>query len=313
MATHRALIIEDSREIADLLRLHLRDVGCEADVAADGKRGLALAARGRYDLVVLDLMLPEMDGLAVCREIRTLPGYVPILMLTAKSTELDRVLGLEMGADDYLTKPFSVRELQARVKALFRRVEALSSQASGAGDAGAGETIERGALRIETGKRRVSIGGREVALTAREFDLLTHFARRPGQVFNRAQLLDQVWGYNHEGYEHTVNSHINRLRAKIEPDPSKPEYVLTVWGVGYRFSDRLEDGGPEGGFGGDRGPDGGPDSGPDSGPGRGSDGGPGHGSDGGPGRGSDGGSDRGSDGGPGHGSSDDPGRAPDGS
>ena len=279
MATHRALVIEDSREIADLVRLHLRDVGCETDVAADGKRGLELAARGDYDLVVLDLMLPEMDGLAVCREIRSLPGYVPILMLTAKSTELDRVLGLEMGADDYLTKPFSVRELQARVKALFRRVEALSSQASGAGDAGAGETIERGALRIETGKRRVSIGGREVALTAREFDLLTHFARRPGQVFNRAQLLDQVWGYNHEGYEHTVNSHINRLRAKIEPDPSKPEYVLTVWGVGYRFSDRLDAGG----------------------------------SDGGSGHGSDGGSGHGSDGGPGRGSSDDPGRAPDGS
>ena len=244
MATHRALIIEDSREIADLVRLHLRDVRCEAEIAANGKRGLALAARGDYDLVVLDLMLPEMDGLAVCREIRALPGYVPILMLTAKSTELDRVLGLEMGADDYLTKPFSVRELQARVKALFRRVEALSSQAPGAGDAGAGETIERGALRIETGKRRVSIDGREVALTAREFDLLVHFARRPGQVFDRGQLLDQVWGYNHEGYEHTVNSHINRLRAKIECDPSKPEYILTVWGVGYRFSDRLDAGGP---------------------------------------------------------------------
>ena len=245
MATHRALIVEDSREIADLVRLHLRDVQCEAEIAADGKRGLELAARGDYDLVVLDLMLPEMDGLAVCREIRALPGYVPILMLTAKSTELDRVLGLEMGADDYLTKPFSVRELQARVKALFRRVEALSSQAPGAGDAGAGETIERGALRIETGKRRVGIDGREVTLTAREFDLLVHFARRPGQVFDRGQLLDQVWGYNHEGYEHTVNSHINRLRAKIERDPSKPEYILTVWGVGYRFSDRLDADGPE--------------------------------------------------------------------
>ena len=185
MTTHRALIIEDSREIADLVRLHLRDVGCEADVAADGRHGLELAARGRYDLVVLDLMLPEMDGLAVCREIRTLPGYVPILMLTAKSSEIDRVLGLEMGADDYLTKPFSVRELQARVKALFRRVEALSSRMPGAGDAGAGETIERGALRIETGKRRVGIDGREVALTAREFDLLVHFARRPRRVHLR--------------------------------------------------------------------------------------------------------------------------------
>ena len=240
MTTRRALIVEDNREIAALIKLHLRDVQCEADIAADGRRGLELAAGGRYDLVVLDLMLPEMDGLAVCREIRTLPGYVPILMLTAKSTELDRVLGLEMGADDYLAKPFSVRELQARVKALFRRVEALSHQAD---MPGADETIERGALRIETGKRRVSIGEREVTLTAREFDLLVHFARRPGQVFNRARLLDQVWGYNHEGYEHTVNSHINRLRAKIERDPSKPEYILTVWGVGYKFSDRLGQGG----------------------------------------------------------------------
>ena len=241
MTMRRALIIEDSREIAALVKLHLRDIQCEADIAADGKRGLECAAGGRYDLVVLDLMLPEMDGLTVCREIRTLPGYVPILMLTAKSTELDRVLGLEMGADDYLAKPFSVRELQARVKALFRRVEALSSRTgAGASD----ETIERGALRIETGKRRVSVGGREITLTAREFDLLAHFARQPGQVFNRARLLDQVWGYNHEGYEHTVNSHINRLRAKIERDPSRPEYILTVWGVGYKFSDRLDaDGG----------------------------------------------------------------------
>ena len=243
MTTRRALIVEDNREIAALVKLHLRDIQCEADIAADGRRGLELASSRRYDLVVLDLMLPELDGLAVCRQIRTLPGYVPILMLTAKSTELDRVLGLEMGADDYLVKPFSVRELQARVKALFRRVEALSSPAAATD---ADETIERGALRIETGKRRVSIGGSEVALTAREFDLLLHFARHPGQVFNRARLLDQVWGYNHEGYEHTVNSHINRLRAKIERDPSAPEYILTVWGVGYKFSDRLHAGGASG-------------------------------------------------------------------
>jgi len=236
MTTRRALIVEDNREIAALVSLHLRDVQCEADVAHDGKRGLELVSSRRYDLVVLDLMLPEMDGLALCREIRTRPGYVPILMLTAKSSELDRVLGLEMGADDYLVKPFSVRELQARVRALFRRVEALTVPA------GADEAIERGALRIETDKRRVSIDGAEVSLTAREFDLLLHFARHPGQVFNRPRLLDQIWGYNHEGYEHTVNSHINRLRAKIELDPSSPRYILTVWGVGYKFSDRLDAG-----------------------------------------------------------------------
>ena len=241
MATRRALIVEDNREIAALVKLHLHDIQCDADIALDGRRGLALASGRSYDLVVLDLMLPEVDGLTVCREIRALPGYVPILMLTAKSTELDRVLGLEIGADDYLTKPFSVRELQARVKALFRRVEALSSRADAADP---DETIERGPLRIETGKRRVSVGGHEVTLTAREFDLLAHFARHPGQVFNRARLLDQVWGYNHEGYEHTVNSHINRLRGKIEPDPSNPEYIITVWGVGYKFSDRLGSGSP---------------------------------------------------------------------
>ena len=240
MNTRLALIVEDSREIAALVKLHLRDVQCEADIAADGRRGLELASGRRYDLVVLDLMLPEMDGLAVCRAIRNLPGYVPILMLTAKSTELDRVLGLEMGADDYLAKPFSVRELQARVKALFRRVEALSASTDPTDE---DDTIERGPLRIETGKRRVDIDGREIVLTAREFDLLAHFARHPGQVFNRARLLDQVWGHNHEGYEHTVNSHINRLRAKIEHDPSKPEFILTVWGVGYKFSDRLGPGG----------------------------------------------------------------------
>ena len=236
MTTRRALIVEDSRETrragqAAPARCPVRG----GHRPADGKRGLELASAGRYDLVVLDVMLPEMDGLAVCREIRNLPGYVPILMLTAKSTELDRVLGLEMGADDYLAKPFSVRELQARVKALFRRVEALSAAAEAVAD----EAIVRGPLRIETAKRRVSIDGQEISLTAREFDLLTHFARHPGQVFNRARLLDRVWGYNHEGYEHTVNSHINRLRAKIERDPSKPEYILTVWGVGYKFSDRL--------------------------------------------------------------------------
>ena len=243
MAPRRALIIEDNREIAALVKLHLGDVQCDADIATDGRRGVDLASGHRYDLVVLDLMLPGMDGLAVCRAIRALPGYVPILMLTAKSTEIDRVLGLEMGADDYLVKPFSVRELQARVKALFRRVEAMSSPAE---PVDTHEAIERGPLAIDIDRRRVTIGGSEVVLTAREFDLLLHFARHPGRVFNRARLLDQVWGYNHEGYEHTVNSHINRLRAKIERDPSRPEYILTVWGVGYKFSDRLDRGGDAG-------------------------------------------------------------------
>jgi DNA-binding response OmpR family regulator len=232
--TRAALIIEDDPTLAELVQLHLRDVDCAADIADDGVTGLEMFKEGDYELVVLDIMLPRKDGLSVCRDIRRLPGYVPILMLTAKSTELDRVRGLETGADDYLTKPFSVRELVARVKALLRRVDALSPETTGAAD---NEVIERGDMRIVVGKRQVTVGNEDVTLTAKEFDLLAHFARNPGQVFNRVQLLDQVWGYNHEGYEHTVNSHINRLRAKIESDPAKPRYILTVWGVGYKFAE----------------------------------------------------------------------------
>ena len=228
------LIIEDNPDIARLVQMHLGDIECEADIAGDGVQGLAMFQRGSYELVVLDLMLPGMDGIAVCQKLRAEPGYVPILMLTAKTTELDRVLGLEMGADDYLTKPFSIPELLARIKALFRRVEALSESAAVA----APETVlVRGDLTIDTDKRQVRIGVREVVLTAKEFDLLLYFARQPGRVYSRIQLLDQVWGYNHEGYEHTVNSHINRLRAKIEADPAKPRYILTVWGVGYKFAE----------------------------------------------------------------------------
>ena len=234
--TRKALLIEDDPAIAQLVALHLRDIQCETDIFTDGAIGLAAFSNTSYDLVVLDLMLPGLDGLSVCRKIRSLPGYVPILMLTAKTTELDRVLGLEMGADDYLTKPFSVPELIARIKALFRRVDALANQDSAGHE---DEVFNRGGLRVDTGKRRVLVDTQEVTLTAKEFDLLVHFVRHPGQVYNRVQLLDQVWGYNHEGYEHTVNSHINRLRGKIEHNPAKPKYILTVWGVGYKFSDEL--------------------------------------------------------------------------
>lgn len=228
------LIVEDNPGIGQLVKMHVEDLGCEAVLVTRGDEGLARYREGDIDLVVLDLMLPGMDGLAVCREIRSGSGYVPVLMLTAKSTELDRVLGLEMGADDYLTKPFSVAELGARIKALFRRVDAMASPAQ---DDSAGERIEREGLSIDPARRRVTIQGEEVELTAREFDLLLHFARHPGRVFSRTQLLDAVWGYNHEGYEHTVNTHINRLRGKIERDASDPFYIQTVWGVGYRFRD----------------------------------------------------------------------------
>ena len=232
--TRAALIIEDDPTLAELVQLHLRDVGCVVDIADDGVTGMEMFRAGNYELVVLDIMVPRKDGLSVCRDIRRLPGYVPILMLTAKSTELDRVRGLETGADDYLTKPFSVRELVARVKALLRRVDALSPDTTGVAE---NEIIERGSMRITIAKREVCIDDENITLTAKEFDLLAHFARNTGQVFNRVQLLDLVWGYHHEGYEHTVNSHINRLRAKIETDPAKPKYILTVWGVGYKFAE----------------------------------------------------------------------------
>ena len=233
--THKALIIEDNPDIARLVAMHLKDIECDAVIAGDGVEGLKTFQQGGFDLVVLDLMLPGMDGVSVCQKLRALPGYVPILMLTAKSTELDRVLGLEVGADDYLTKPFSIRELQARIKALLRRVAAMNQQPATAQES---DQLVFGDLSIDVGRRQVQVDGREVTLTAKEFDLLLYFARHPGRVYNRAELLDKVWGYGHEGYEHTVNSHINRLRAKIEQDPAKPRYVLTVWGVGYKFVER---------------------------------------------------------------------------
>lgn len=232
--TRQLLIIEDNPDIARLVQLHLADIHCEAEIASDGKAGLERFRQHPFDLVILDLMLPGLDGLSVCKALREQPGYVPILMLTAKSTELDRVLGLEVGADDYLTKPFSIPELLARIKALLRRVDALK-----AAPTANSEVLRFSGLTIDSGKRQVFVGEKEVNLTVKEFDLLLHFASHPGRVYSRSQLLDQVWGYSHEGYEHTVNSHINRLRAKIEPDPAEPLYILTVWGIGYKFNDGL--------------------------------------------------------------------------
>lgn len=230
--TRTVLIVEDNPGIGDLVRMHVADLGMTPVLCDRGDTGLTRFREGGIDLVILDLMLPGLDGLSVCREIRAGAGYVPVLMLTAKSTELDRVLGLEMGADDYLTKPFSVAELSARVKALFRRVDAMAGAKDNPGEDT--ELVVAG-LTMDPARRRVFVHDQEVELTAREFDLLWHFASQPGRVFNRSQLLDKVWGYNHEGYEHTVNTHINRLRGKIETDPSQPEFIETVWGVGYRF------------------------------------------------------------------------------
>ncbi|MBI5461414.1 MAG: response regulator transcription factor [Gammaproteobacteria bacterium] len=228
------LIVEDNADIARLVAFHARALGCDADIVGDGQQATQMFKQRDYDLIVLDLMLPGLDGLDVCRWVRAQSHYVPILMLTSKSSEIDRVLGLEVGADDYLTKPFSIPELKARIKAQFRRSAALRAPS------GDGATrIRCGELLIEIDKHRVSVDARDIALTAREFDLLVYFARHPGRVYSRLELLERVWGYQHEGYEHTVNSHINRLRAKIERNPNDPQYILTVWGVGYRFCERI--------------------------------------------------------------------------
>ncbi|MGI9204413.1 MAG: response regulator transcription factor [Woeseiaceae bacterium] len=238
MSKRRILLVEDEEDIADLVALHLGDLCDEVIVARDGHDGMRLSTSQDWALIILDLRLPGPDGLEICRAIRRDRSYQPILMLTSKSSELDRVLGLETGADDYLTKPFSVLELAARVRAIFRRIESM--QSSPAGDNRSNAEIISGALRIDSSRREVLLGERQIDLTAREFDLLNYFARHPGRVFRRADLLDHVWGYGHEGYEHTVNSHINRLRAKIEANPSKPKMIVTVWGVGYKFSAQAE-------------------------------------------------------------------------
>jgi DNA-binding response OmpR family regulator len=231
--TKRILIIEDNTELSDILAMHLRDLHYEVDIEGDGKAGLATAEASPYDLIILDIMLPGIDGIEICRKLRSREDYIPIIMLTSKSSELDRVLGLEIGADDYVTKPFSIPELLARVKAIFRRAEQLRHPTDET-DAG---IIRAGDLVIDPEKRSVTLNDMPVDLTAKEFDLLFRFASNPGRVYSRTQLLDLVWGYGHDGYEHTVNSHINRLRTKIEADPAQPRYILTVWGVGYKFSD----------------------------------------------------------------------------
>lgn len=231
----RVLVIEDQQDIAKLIKLHVMDLSCDVQLAFDGISGLAEAEAKTYDLIILDLMLPGMDGLEVCRRLRRKSNYVPILIVTAKATELDRVLGLELGADDYLTKPFSILELVARVKALFRRMDALAANAVSS----TLKPIRIGDIVVDPAKREVTLDNKPVSLTFKEFDLLLHFARNPGRVYSRLQLLDLVWGYGHDGYEHNVNCHINRLRAKIEENHAKPKFILTVRGAGYKFSDAM--------------------------------------------------------------------------
>jgi DNA-binding response OmpR family regulator len=228
----RILVIEDDPDIGEMLGINLLDEGFSVDIAMDGAEGLGRLQTHRYDLVVLDLMLPGIDGLEICREIRRMPQYQSLVIISARSTETQRVLGLELGADDYLAKPFSVPELIARIRALFRRVEAMERQVQIKTG-----IIACGRLTIDPVGREATLDSQPVSLTPKEFELLLFFARNPGKAFTRVALLNQVWGYAHDGYEHTVNSHINRLRAKIERDPARPEFIQTVWGVGYKFGD----------------------------------------------------------------------------
>lgn len=231
----QVLIIEDDKDIRELVSIHLGDLVCQVKECSTGERGFAMATAEKYDLIVLDIMLPDINGFEVCRMLRVHEITTPILMLTAKSEEIDKVHGLEIGADDYLTKPFSIREFVARVKAILRR-QSLRSKS----DVGSIENIIHiDKLIIDHGKRKVMLNGSRLELTPKEYDLLLLLARHPGKSYSREDLLNIVWGYEFSGYEHTVNSHINRLRSKIEPDFSKPHYILTTWGIGYRFNDEL--------------------------------------------------------------------------
>ncbi|QHT71777.1 response regulator transcription factor [Rhodocytophaga rosea] len=229
----KVLIIEDDIHLVELLYIHLTDLGCQPSIAQLGKEGLQKMIQDSYDLVVLDIMLPDLNGFDICKQIRSHDIRIPILMLSAKSEEIDKVLGLELGADDYLTKPFSIREFIARVKAIFRRSESqtLSLQEVPAG------AFTLGDVYIDPHKRKVLLKGKVVELTPKEFDLLWLLASHAGYSYSRKDILRLVWGYEFDGYEHTVTAHINRLRSKIEPLLSAPAYILTSWAVGYRFTD----------------------------------------------------------------------------
>lgn len=231
----KALIIEDDMAIANLITLHLKDLSYEVVKVGEGDKGLDFALREDYNLIILDINLPNLDGIEVCKQIR-LVKQTPVIMLTAKTEELDKVLSLELGADDYITKPFSVREFIARVKAVTRRFEKATSHKIGL----VHNELQFDELRILKEERKVTLSGRVLNLSPTEFDLLVLMASNPGKVFSREKLLELVWGYDFDGYRHTVNSHINRLRGKLESNMSDPKFILTTWGVGYRFSDEFK-------------------------------------------------------------------------
>ena len=230
------LLVEDNQDLLNLVNINLEDQGYQVHTATDGQQALELYKEKSPALIILDIMLPKVDGLEVCKQIRKEDRLIPILMLTAKAEEVDKVLGLELGADDYMTKPFSIRELLARVKAMFRRMEANQSA-----NEDLPEILRHKDLELFPNLRKVVLDGETLELTSKEYDLLMLFFSNPGKAYSREELLNEVWGYTYDGYSHTVNSHINRLRSKIENDPSEPEYVKTVWGVGYRFAEKEEE------------------------------------------------------------------------
>ncbi len=242
---NRILLVEDDPAITNLLSLHFQEPAFELVACDRGARALERLAQEEFDLVILDILLPDANGFELCRRIRAANGRTPILMLSALGEELDKVRALELGADDYLTKPFGVAELMARVRALLRRVGTpapVVAQGSGA-SAGASAVAEDGGkvvfreLVVDKDKKKVTMRGRRLELTPKEFDLLWLLATHPGKTFSRHELLEMIWGFAFQEYEHTVTSHINRLRIKIEPNLNKPEYILTTWGAGYRFAE----------------------------------------------------------------------------
>lgn len=231
--SQRILIVEDEIDLANLLVINLNQAGFTTEQTQRGGEGLSFALSGQFDLIILDVMLPDIDGIEICRQVRLVDKLTPIMMLTARDTETDRVIGFETGADDYVVKPFSVRELMARVRALLRRASVVVADELQ-------KNLIFGQFIIDPSSHKVSNQQQEIVLTSTEFDLLYYLASHPCQVFSRAQLLDSVWGCNQLCYEHTVNSHINRLRAKLEKDPQSPQFVHTVWGVGYKFEYLVE-------------------------------------------------------------------------
>jgi DNA-binding response OmpR family regulator len=234
MAGQRVLVVDDDPTVSDVVRRYLERAGYAVAQAADGPAALDQFTREPPDLVVLDLMLPGIDGLEVCRRLQQLGTGIPVIMLTALGEEADRVLGLQLGADDYVTKPFSPRELVLRVQSVLRRTSGPAATAAG------GHTLVDGDLAVDTGRRLARLAGAELALTVREFDLLAFLMRHPARAFRRAELLEAVWGWDF-GDQSTVTVHVRRLREKVEADPAQPQRIVTVWGVGYRYESGCSD------------------------------------------------------------------------